>query len=88
MAKASTASFGRRRESGTFMKKKSEAKDELRPEYDFRSMKVVKVGPGRGSNGRTVTLDSDVAEMFPTSASVNEALRLLLRATKKGQAAG
>jgi uncharacterized protein (DUF4415 family) len=30
----------------------------------------------------TVKLDSDVAEAFPTSESINEALRLLLRAAE------
>lgn len=65
------------------MKKKSETTDEMRPEYDFRSMKVVRVGPGRQNGASTVTLDADVAAMFPTSASVNEALRFLMRATSQ-----
>ena len=34
-----------------------------------------------GSN--VVVLESDVAKAFPTSAAVNEALRLLLQATAK-----
>lgn len=63
------------------MKKTGDHEDELRPKYDLRELKVVRTGPGR-SGGTTVTLDEDVAKMFPTSASVNEALRLLLRMAK------
>lgn len=49
--------------------------DELRPEYDLRSLKVRKVGPERTSfNGQLVQLAPDVAEVFPDSELVNEAL--------------
>ncbi|MBI3649800.1 MAG: hypothetical protein HY231_01990 [Acidobacteria bacterium] len=67
------------------MKKKSKADfdDELRAEYDFRSMRVVARGPGRKvSAEKTISLAPDVAEMFPDSEAVNEALRFLIRATK------
>lgn len=57
--------------------------DDLRPEYDFASL-----GPGeRGKyaarlKGTTlVALQPEVAEAFPTSEAVNEALRAVLRAT-------
>jgi uncharacterized protein (DUF4415 family) len=72
-----------------FMKKKSKpnAKDELRPEYDFRSMQVIGRGPGRKvPENVTVQLDQDVAAAFPNSESVNEALRFLIRVTKKQSA--
>jgi hypothetical protein len=53
--------------------------DEPRDEYDFR-------GGSRGSHhrklrreGAVVRLDPDVAERFPTSESVNTALRALAR---------
>ncbi|MGI8545537.1 MAG: hypothetical protein ACR2MD_18935 [Aridibacter sp.] len=66
------------------MKKKSEMEDELRPEYDFSKLTVVARGRGRKiPAGTAITLDPDVAEMFPTSESVNEALRLLARAAKE-----
>lgn len=67
------------------MKKiEAEMEDELRPEYDLRSLRVRKVGPERKSfGGSTVRLEPDVAEVFPDSGSVNEALRFLIRITKE-----
>ena len=66
------------------MKKTSEMEDYLRPEYDFSKLKIVARGPGRQKPKEiTVTLANDVAELFPTSDAVNEALRLLARAAKK-----
>lgn len=71
------------------MKKKSEPDltDDLRPEYDFQTLRVVARGPGRKKPaGTTIHLEPDVAEVFPDSGAVNEALRLLLRITRKGLA--
>ena len=63
-----------------------EIEDELRPEYDLRSLRVRKVGPERKSfGGRTVRLKLDVAEVFPDSKSVNEALRFLIRITRENK---
>jgi len=46
--------------------------DELRSEYDLRSLRVRKVGPERKSFGRaTVQLEPDVAEVFPNSINVS-----------------
>lgn len=60
--------------------------DELRPEYDLKSLKVRKVGPDRKCfYGPTVRIDADVAEMFPNSESVNEALRFLIRITQRAE---
>lgn len=60
--------------------------DDMREEYDFGNMK----GGVRGKYGKafegkatTVLLDSDVAEIFPDSASVNEALRTLARVLRR-----
>ena len=59
--------------------------DDLRPEYDLRSLRVVARGPGRTAPQEvTVQLATDVAEAFPDSSAVNEALRFLLRITRKG----
>jgi len=66
------------------MKKGSrQSPDDLRPEYDLASL-----GPGvRGKYAeqlkRTtlVALQPEVAEAFPTSEAVNEALRAVLKAT-------
>ncbi|MFM6108023.1 MAG: hypothetical protein ACKPEO_22010 [Sphaerospermopsis kisseleviana] len=60
--------------------------DELRDEYDLKSLKVRKMGAKRKSFGNTVIkLDANVAEIFPTAESVNEALRFLIRITRENQ---
>jgi hypothetical protein len=69
------------------MKKvETEATDELRPEYDLRSLRVRRVGAGRKSfGGAIIRLEPDVAEVFPDSESVNQALRFLIRVTKENE---
>jgi hypothetical protein len=70
------------------MKKvKSELEDELRPEYDLRSLQVRKLGAGRRSFGDVIRLEPDVADAFPNAESVNQALRFLIRVTKENQEA-
>ncbi len=59
--------------------------DELRPEYDLRSLRVRKLGRGRKSFAGVVRLEPDVAEVFPDADAVNEALRFLIRITKENQ---
>ena len=59
--------------------------DDLKPEYDLKSLKVRKVGEGRKLLNQ-IQLDVDVAKVFPDSKSVNEALRFLIRITKEHQA--
>lgn len=60
--------------------------DDMRDEYDFANMKggvpakYVKAFEGKVT---TVLLDSDVAEIFPDSSSVNEALRTLARVLRR-----
>lgn len=61
--------------------KKTELDDTLRQEYDFSELKVVARGPGR-KKGRTVEIEPDVAEVFPTAEAVNEALRFQIRIGK------
>jgi hypothetical protein len=71
------------------MKKEvDELEDELRPEYDFSKM----AGGVRGkyveryrAGTNLVLLDPDIAQAFPTDASVNEALRLLLQIAQRHQ---
>lgn len=71
------------------MKKEvDELEDELRPEYDFSKM----AGGIRGkyveryrAGTNLVLLDPDIAKAFPTDASVNEALRLLLQISQRQQ---
>ncbi len=71
-----------------FMKKTTDELDELRPEYDFSQM----TGGVRGkyveryrAGTNLVLLEPDIAEAFPTAASVNEALRSLLPITHEQQ---
>jgi hypothetical protein len=65
------------------MSKSGKPDDELRPEYDINELLEDGVRGkyaeryAQGTN--MVLLASDVAEAFPTSESVNEALRLVLR---------
>ena len=57
------------------------AVSEMRTEYDFLKCvrgKYVKQFKKDGSN--VVVLEPDVAKAFPTSAAVNEALRIVLKA--------
>lgn len=64
-------------------KAETDMEDELRSEYDLKSLRVRKLGPGRKSfGGLNVHLEPDVAEMFPDSEAVNEALRFLMRVMK------
>ncbi len=67
------------------MKKNSfEPEDEMRSEYDLRSLRVRKLGAGRKSfGGAVVRLEPDVAEMFPDADAVNEALRFLVRVVQE-----
>ena len=59
--------------------------NDMRPEYDFASMK----GGVRGkyaaqyrAGTNLVLLDPEVAEAFPTDAAVNQALRAVLSMTR------
>lgn len=66
---------------------KSEMDDDLRAEYDLKSLRVRRLGAGRRSFGETtVRLDPDVAAMFPDADAVNEALRFLIRVMHDNQA--
>ncbi|MEG4508247.1 hypothetical protein QUA81_32230 [Microcoleus sp. F6_B4] len=65
-------------------KNKTGMDDELRSEYDLRKLRVRRVGSGRKTfGGVNIRLEADVAEMFPDSEAVNEALRFLIRITKE-----
>jgi len=65
------------------MKKvEAEIEDKLEPEYDLKSLRVRKLGPGRKSFGDIVRLEPDVVKAFPDADSVNEALRSLIRVSK------
>jgi len=66
-------------------KANSKSANEMRPEYDFTSMK----GGVRGKYAKQyragtnlVLLDPKLAEVFTTDAAVNETLRAVLKMTK------
>jgi hypothetical protein len=68
------------------MKKQTEPDDELRPEYDMKSL--LKEGV-RGkyaeqyhSGTNLVLLEPEVAKAFPNDKAVNEALKLVIKLTK------
>jgi len=65
-------------------KRSKPEEDDLLPEYDFRSLRVVARGPERPTPPDvTIHLEPDVATAFPDSQSVNEALRLLLKIARQ-----
>ena len=53
----------------------AEVEDDMRPEYDFHPDVVME------------TLAPDVAQAFPDAESVNEALRVLLKAAQRAKPA-
>jgi len=55
----------------------------MRPEYDMRDAVRGKYARRFPKDVVMVTLDPDVAAVFPDAAAVNEALRLLLNTAKK-----
>ena len=73
------------------MKKTTRTDDEMRPEYDFASMK----GGVRGKyyeryreGVNIVLLDPEVTQAFPSEESVNEALRGVLNTTRAVRSRG
>lgn len=55
---------------------------DILPEYDFSNSKPSAYAQRYASGTNVVFLDPDVAECFPSSARVNEALRLLIKANR------
>ena len=67
----------------TVPKKRSERP--MRKEYDFRDAVVGKYARRYAEGTNMVLLDPDVADMFPDSKSVNDALRSLVRIAKQSK---
>jgi hypothetical protein len=62
----------------------TEINDDLRDEYDLTQLRIRKLGPARKRfNSTDIHLEPDVAELFPDSRSVNEALRFLIRIARQ-----
>ncbi len=58
---------------------------ELKDEYDLSKMTILPRGrfsPERRAGKNIVILEPDVAQAFPNDEAVNEALRLVLKASK------
>ena len=65
------------------MKKQSKRKDELRPEYDMKSLLKGGVRGKYAARFRAgtnlVLLDPEVAKAFPNDKAVNDALKLVMK---------
>jgi hypothetical protein len=57
--------------------------DEILPEYDFRRSRPNKYASRYVKGSIVVTLDPDVAAVFPSAGQVNEALRALAGIIRK-----
>lgn len=68
-------------------KDKTITQDELRPEYDLKSLQVRKFGPARKQFGNFVKLEPDVAAVFPDDLTVNKALQGLIQDSKENKKA-
>ena len=64
-------------------KDNSDQNDEMRDEYDFTNAVRGKYLKRFPKDVVMVTLEPDVAAAFPDAQSVNEALRVLIKAAKK-----
>jgi len=68
------------------MKKQTEQNDELRPEYDLKSMLKDgvrgKYAARYNAGTNLVLLEPEVAKAFPNDKAVNEALKLVIKLTK------
>ncbi len=58
-------------------------KDDMRPEYDFRGGVRGKYYKEYMKGTNVVLLDPDVSAVFPDSESVNQALRVLIKAASE-----
>jgi hypothetical protein len=59
--------------------------DEILPEYDFRRARPNKYASRYAKNSIVITLDPDVAAVFPGARQANEALRALAGLIRRNQ---
>ena len=64
-------------------KARRERQEDMLPEYDFRKGVRGKYAKQYAQGSNVVVLSPDMAKVFPTSESVNEALRTLVRVGRK-----
>ncbi len=62
--------------------------EDISEEYslDYKKAKPNRFAESYSQTQRTVVLDDDVAESFPTAEAVNEALRSLIESSEKQEA--
>ena len=60
--------------------------DEIRAEYDFSRARPNKYAARYAKGGLVITLDPDVAAMFPGAREANDALRVVGRALRRHRA--
>ena len=65
------------------VRRKRHSREDMLKEYDFQRARPNKYAPRYARNTLVVTLDPDVAAMFPGAREVNEALRALAGVMKK-----
>ncbi len=74
------------------MKKKTELNDELRPEYDMKSLLKGGVRGKYAARYRAgtnlVLLEPEVAKAFPNEKAVNDALKLVMKLKQVQEEAG
>jgi hypothetical protein len=59
--------------------------DEVLPEYDFSRARPNKYAPRYAKGSIVVTLDPDVAKVFPSASEANDALRALAGVIRRHQ---
>jgi len=64
-------------------KARRERQEDMLPEYDFSKGARGKYAKRYAEGSNVVVLSPDMAKVFPTSESVNEALRTLVRVGRK-----
>jgi hypothetical protein len=64
-------------------RRKRRSREDMLKEYDFSRARPNKHAPRYARNPLVVTLDPDVALMFPGARQVNEALRAMAGVMKK-----
>ena len=67
---------------------RAKSSDDMRPEYDFSKGVRGKYAARFAEGTNVVVIDPDVADVFPTSASVNEALRALAKIIRSTRTRG
>jgi hypothetical protein len=62
-------------------------KDKMRSEYklDYAKAKPNRFAAKYSQMQRTIVLDADIADSFPSAEAVNEALRFLVRITRENK---